>query len=185
MHQLVRAEHPDLVTISRQGFIQIQAYDKKREDAIKKSKMAGFEERVARQTGLRWLVEGMVCGDLSSIDPMTFGRTVNGKPLWVDLKEATKDFDQLRMKLASKQSVLVGHNLFMDLIYFYQCFFGKLPDSVEDFQSMIHHLFPLVIDTKYLATYHNDVANAKSGLEELDEELSKADVPVIGMDRYL
>lgn len=146
--------------------------------------MAGFEERVARQTGLRWLIEGMVRGDLSSINPITFGRVVNGKPFWIDLKEATKDFDQLRTKLTCKRSVLVGHNLFMDLVYFYQCFFGKLPDSVEDFQSIIHLLFPLIVDTKYLATYHNDVANAKSGLEELDEELSNADVPVIGMDRY-
>ena len=178
---MVRAEHPDLVTISKPGFIQIIAYDQKKEDAIKKSRMAGFDEKIARQVGLRWLVEGMVGGDLSKVDVVSFMRNATGEPFWIDLKEARRDFDQLRTKLSAKRTTLVGHNLFVDLVNFYQCFFGKLPDTVKEFQLVIHQLFPRIIDTKYLATYQGDASNAWSGLKELDQSLHKLTVPIFGM----
>ena len=180
VHQLVRAEHPDLVTVSKPGFIQIIAYDKKREDAIKKSKMLGFEEKITRQVGFRWIVEAMVGGDLSTLDPSTFSRNSKGEPFWVDLREVRRDFDHLRTKLSAKRTTLVGHNLFVDLVNFYQCFIGKLPDRVEEFQTAIHGLFPRVIDTKYLATYEGDSSNKWSGLKELDEDLKKLTAPVFG-----
>ena len=80
-----------------------------------------------------------------------------------------------------KHTVLVGHNLFLDLVYFYSTFFGPLPDRVGDFQHIIAGLFPLIFDTKYLAdTINNNSPLYKSSLEELDHELSKLPVPVIG-----
>lgn len=175
VHQLVRAEHPDLVTISRPGFIQIVAYEKEREDNVQKDRTRYFEEKLGKQIGLRWVVEAMVGGDLSGIDAQTLDHTVEGQS-----EAVTRAFNELRNELETKQTILVGHNVFLDLINFYRCFFGQLPDRVEDFQQTMHKLFPLIIDTKYIATH--DAVNpalSKSALEDLDNELSKLPVPVI------
>ena len=175
VHQLVRAENPDLVTISRPGFIQIVAFNQEREDLVKKDRNRYFEEKLSRQIGLRWIVEAMVGGDLSAIDPKTLETVVEGRS-----EEVIRAFDELRDQLKAKRTILVGHNVFLDLINFYKCFFGKLPDRVEDFKRIMHKLFPVVIDTKYLAT-HNVVNPelSRSALEDLDGELSKLPVPVI------
>lgn len=179
MHQLVRAEHPDLVSISRPGFIQIVKYDEKREDDLKKQKMEAFKEKVARQVGLRWIVEGMCGGSLDNINPIMFAKGIEGKPVWIDLRELKRAHEEVKENLRDKRAVLVGHNLFMDLVNFYKCFFGPLPDKVEDFQAIIHQLFPLVIDTKYMATHNNSDLNARSGLEELDADFHKMPIPLI------
>ena len=134
-----------------------------------------------RQIGLRWLVEAMVGGELGAIDPRIFARSPTGQPIFVDLEVITRQFHDLQHRLRQTRTVLVGHNLFMDLINFYKCFFGQLPDRVEDFQSIMNQLFPMIIDTKYLATHNSSNAtHARSSLEELDEELNQLPVPVIG-----
>ena len=179
VHQLVRAEYPDFVTVSRSGFIQIIAYDKGREDAIKVSKMKVFEGKLARQVGLRWVVEAMTGGNLDPIDPVSFIQPEDDKPIWVDVKKANAEFQELKDQLAKKRTVLVGHNVFMDLINFYKCFFGKLPDRVEDFSAIMHRLFPLIVDTKYMATHQSTEINARSGLDELDLDLAKLPIPAI------
>ena len=181
MYQILRSEHPELVALPKYGFLQITPYDKKRENAIKEQKQAAFKEKLSRQTGLRWIIEAMVGGDLSGINVMNFARTSQGQAHWIDLKEFQHDFDELRAKLSSKRTILVGHNLFMDLIYLYHTFLGILPAQVEDFQQTIHQLFPFIVDTKYLATQNNVDSNAKSGLEELNQEMEKVPVPLIGM----
>lgn len=180
MHQLIRAEHPDLVSISRPGFIQIVKYDEKREDGIKKQKMEAFKEKVARQVGLRWIVEAMCGGSLDNINPIMFAKGIEGKPVWIDLRELKRAHEEVKGNLREKRAVLVGHNLFMDLVNFYKCFLGPLPDKVEDFQAIIHQLFPLVIDTKYMATHNSSDINARSGLEELDADFHKMPIPIIG-----
>lgn len=171
----MRAEYPGFVTISRPGFIQIIGYEKEREEAVQKSRNILFEEKMARQLGLRWLVEGMVGGDLTPIIPWNF-QPEHPKP-----KVPKEQFVNLFDRLKEKRTILVGHNVFLDLIYFYASFFGKLPDQVEDFQRKIHELFPMIIDTKYLATHDSaNPAIAKSSLEELDRELAKLVVPLAG-----
>ncbi|MCJ1436352.1 hypothetical protein MMC27_005731 [Xylographa pallens] len=180
VHQLVRAEFPEFVSISRPGFIQIILYDKAREDALQKTKMKGFEEKLARQVGLRWLVEGMVGGNLNKIDPISFASCLDGNPVWLDLKELQREFNEVQAKLSKQRTVLIGHNLFMDLINFYKCFFGALPDTLAEFQELIHGLFPLIVDTKYMSTHNNSNINARSGLDELDADLHKMSIPTIG-----
>ncbi|KAL9015273.1 MAG: hypothetical protein Q9173_000071 [Seirophora scorigena] len=175
VHHYIETEHPDLVTITRQGFIQIVAYDQEREDATQEYRKNVFEEKVAKQIGLRWLVEAICGGDLSAINPHSFYTTNK-----VRREKVAADFISVRKQLKGKSTVLVGHNLFLDLIYFHACFFGPLPDQVEDFQWMIHGLFPRIIDTKYLATHNMaNPALARSSLEELDEKLSNHLEPVI------
>ena len=138
-----------------------------------------FERDLGRQIGLRWPVEAMVGGDLAGLDLNEVSVHVDGRQQVV-----TQQVTNLKIRLRGKRTVLVGHNVFLDLMYFYKCFFGTLPDRVEDFQLVIHELFPIVIDTKYLATHNRDnPAMANSSLEQLDVELAKLPfdkVPVIG-----
>ncbi|KAF8455386.1 ribonuclease H-like domain-containing protein [Terfezia claveryi] len=62
-----------------------------------------------------------------------------------------------------RKIVLVGHNCFMDLLHLYNCFIGKLPEKVEEFAELMSKSFPILIDTKYLATYGDDSTTANSG----------------------
>ncbi len=179
VHQYIRTEHPDLTTASRLGFIQISAHDQERQDAEKQHRAKTFEERLARQVGLRWLVEAMQGGDLTGINADNFGPVTESRkgPL-------TSKFNSVRSRLRGHSTVLVGHNLFLDLMYLYACFFGPLPDKVEDFQRIIHDLFPRIIDTKYLAA-HNDPGTTSFNLEELDRLLSQQAQPVIGTKQIM
>lgn len=137
-----------------------------------------FERDLGRQIGLRWPMEAMVSGDLSGLNPNEFLVYVEGRQELV-----VQQVNDLKAALRGKRTVIVGHNVFMDLMYFYKCFFSALPDKVEDFQRIIHDLFPVVIDTKYLATHNRDnPAMANSSLEQLDVELTRLPfdkVPVI------
>ena len=179
MHQIVR-KHPELVAVSRQSFIQIIDHDEEREKNFQSRRKMYFERDLGRQIGLRWPIEAMVGGDLAGLDP-------NDSPVYVDGRQEAiiQKVVNLKARLRGKRTVLVGHNVLLDLMYFYKCFFGTLPDRVEDFQRVIHELFPVVIDTKYLATHNRDnPAMANSSLEQLDLELAKLPfekVPVIGM----
>lgn len=177
IHQYIRAEHPDLVTVTRTGFIQILPYVKEREDANQQYRDKAFEERLTKQIGLRWLVEAICGNDLSAIDAHSFYTTQKTRQ-----ERAAAEFISVRELLKGNSTVLVGHNLFLDLIYFHACFFGPLPDKVEDFQRTIHEMFPRIIDTKYLATHNIEPpALAGSSLEELDMRFSKQEEPVLGM----
>ncbi|KAL9612774.1 MAG: hypothetical protein Q9167_002659 [Letrouitia subvulpina] len=176
VHQVIRAEYPDLVTTSRPGFIQVRRFDKQREDSLQVSRNKRFEERLARSIGLRWLVDAMGDGDLTAIEPENVIQGTDVKPL----EEEIFRFIEVRKRLRSQRSVLVGHNVFLDLINFYACFFGQLPDRVEDFLSVMHNIFPLIIDTKYLATQGKANAElARSSLEDLWLEVSEVEAPVI------
>ena len=129
---------------------------------------------------MRWLVEAMVGGDLSGIDVRSFARSTTGEAIFVNLEAVRSQLTTLQDQLKGRRTVLVGHNLFTDLLYFYQCFFGPLPDKVEDFQRTIHALFPTVIDTKYLATHNCGSISLKSSLEEIEEDLRSLSVPILG-----
>lgn len=172
VHQFVRTTYPDLVTVSRHGFIQVIPYDEAREDSNRARRDLVFEQKMEAQIGLRWPVEALAKGNLEGLTANSF---LGDK---VDVAGALSD---LKATLRAKETTLVGHNPFMDLVYLYQCFFGPLPELVEDFQEAMHELFPVIIDTKYIAT-RDEVfpALAKSSLQELDDQLSAQKFPIIG-----
>ncbi|KAL8948511.1 MAG: hypothetical protein Q9222_005314 [Ikaeria aurantiellina] len=145
VHQYIRAEHPDLVTISKPGFVQIVACDKEREDAEEERRNRTFEEKLIKQIGLRWLIEAIHGGDLSALNQTHSASAGRIMPEPLSTKYAS-----LWKQLQGVSTTIVGHNLFSDLIYFYACFIGPLPDKIEDFQQTIHTLFPRIIDTKPL-----------------------------------
>jgi poly(A)-specific ribonuclease len=51
----------------------------------------------------------------------------------------------------SNQFVVVGHNMFLDLLHFYDKFYKRLPQELPEFVKETNQLFPQVMDTKYIA----------------------------------
>lgn len=121
----------------------------------------------------------MAGGDLSGLDPKWFRVNENNEPVFSDLGAIKKTIKELQEALKKKSHILVGHNLFIDLIFIYQTFFGTLPDQVTDFNKCVHELFPKVFDTKYLATQAGSSMRTKSGLKDLCDELKDRHNPFI------
>lgn len=174
VHQLVRSEFPNLVSIGKSTFVQIIEYDKEREQNVLGHRMTQLRERIYSQMGFRWLVEAMIGGDVSKLSPPSL---VGSPPRGGG--NALERCEELRARLKAKRLILVGHNLFTDLVNFYNCFFGSLPATVEEFLSAVHELFPIIIDTKYLATYDCGSELPSSMLTEIDEKLTSRRMPFI------
>jgi poly(A)-specific ribonuclease len=179
VHQLVRAEFTDLNSLGKPDFIQIVPLDEEREKQYRTQRKKKIKEQIDQQTGFRWVVEAMIGGDLSRLDPLSFAMNANGDAEFVDLRYIKDQFFRAAEGLRHKPRVLVGHNMFTDLMYFYRTFIGELPETVSEWQTTIHELFPLIIDTKYLATHECGDINPFSSLEEIEEKLRWQRIPEI------
>lgn len=122
----------------------------------------------------------MTGGDLSGIPSTWFSEESDSKPE-LGQKIVDKEFDKIKTKLKNKEHVIVGHNLFTDLVFLYKTFIGPLPKQVEDFQERIRSIFPIVIDTKYLATEgHGSMSTVmRKSLSELLEPFKTVHTPLI------
>ncbi|KAL4955008.1 ribonuclease H-like domain-containing protein [Aspergillus filifer] len=184
VHQLVEVEYPDFVTVGRPAFVQILDYDEERENAVREKRVQRIRELTWKETGFRWVAESLAGGDLTNLSPNYFpGFRSNQAPIeqGASLNEFVDDF---KKRLRTRRPVLVGHNLFADLIYFFRCFFGPLPEQVEDFQSMVHEHFPVLIDTKYLATHDCGSMNPTSSLQELNDKLMRLPKPEMSLHHH-
>lgn len=176
VHTLVKYEYPSLKSRGLPDCVQIE---KRNGGAMRyDQRMRESKFRIRKHVGFRWIVEALVGGDVN-LEASTF------EPLLGDDRdlaiEAKSLMQRLKSRLKEDRPILVGHNCFTDLIYFYQCFLGPLPDKVDEFISLIHEAFPIVIDTKYLATQDWHAENPSSSLEELSRTLAKIRTPRIGM----
>jgi poly(A)-specific ribonuclease len=180
VHQLVRAEFPDVVAMGRADHIKIIDYDAVRESEHARRQKNRVKDQIVGQTGFRWVIEAMGNGDLDSIDPMSFAKNVDGISTAADLDHIKSKFHRALMRLKDRQGVLVGHNMFTDLVYLYHTFIGPLPDTLKEFCALTHELFPRIVDTKYLATYAGGDLNRSPPLEEIAEEYATQPLPDIG-----
>ena len=55
---------------------------------------------------------------------------------------------QNRTVISESGKPLIGHNCFLDLVKLFHQFFNHLPVKYKDFKKQIHHLFPIIFDTK-------------------------------------
>ena len=175
VHPLTLREYPNLKTITKPGgFIQILIRDNEKEKESQAVRNESYERRLATAKGLRWPIEALARGDLSSINSKVIPAPLH------ELEATRKTFEHLRETLKDKRTVLVGHNVFMDLMYLYACFFGPLPSTVTQFSKEISKLFPNVIDTKYMATHNSlNVSLEQSSLPELSLKLEHTPSPKI------
>ncbi|KAF2150574.1 CAF1-domain-containing protein [Myriangium duriaei CBS 260.36] len=179
VHQTIRQDYPQLVTIPRRGVIQVSRLDEEREAAVRRSKLKDTKSRIYRQTGFRWVIEAIAGRTLKYIELDTF--TTNEEngfttPANFDIKAR---FQRCQHLLYKRPKPVVGHNLFLDLIYLYRTFIGQLPERVDDFAAQIHELFPIVVDTKYLATHECGDINPMSSLQQLAEQMDAQQSPLI------
>lgn len=142
MHQLVRREFPGLVSFSRDKCIGVARYNSFKEEAAARVKQKCLDEQLSRQIGFRWIVEAMTRGNLSGMDYDSLARGKMGESIFVDKEALSREMNRIKSLLMNRPTVLVGHNLFTDLVYLHRTFLGPLPDMVEDFQRDMHKLFP-------------------------------------------
>ncbi|KAF2821557.1 CAF1-domain-containing protein [Ophiobolus disseminans] len=177
VHQLVRAEFPDLVSIGRAECIRIVDHDPVREADNNRRIKNRVKEQIARQTGFRWIFEALTSGDVDSAESLYAARS--GSVMGADAHDVRDRYDRAIERLKSRQPVLVGHNMFTDIVYLYRTFVGELPDTLQGFNEAIHDLFPKIVDTKYLATHAEGDLNASPTLQEIAEGLGDQPLPVI------
>jgi poly(A)-specific ribonuclease len=171
VHQLVRAEFPDAVAIGRNDCIRILPFDAVREADNTRRIKTRVKEQIARQTGFRWIFEALVGGE------------INNDLLYVLRSNGPSDhrdrFDRALARLKKHRPVIVGHNMFTDIVYLYRTFVGPLPDTLEVFNEKLHELCPRIVDTKYLATHDEGDLNASPTLEDIAKGLQKQHLPTI------
>ncbi|XP_043272276.1 pre-piRNA 3'-exonuclease trimmer-like isoform X2 [Venturia canescens] len=60
-------------------------------------------------------------------------------------------FSKVFKLISSLKKPIVGHNLFLDLMFMHKQFYLPLPENYETFKKNVNRLFPLVYDTKFLS----------------------------------
>lgn len=185
VHQIVRADYPDLQSHSGQDYVTIDKKDEQAQSAERQQTQRRLNRALFNNIGFRWLTEAMAAGDLSHIDIGAVGSEISGEKIHQTevLEERLNTF---RKVLAEKPRVLVGHNCFMDLVFIYRYFYGALPDTVDEFQELLHGLFPVIVDTKFLSTSGPDAFHFRnSQLWQIEEALANDENPVIGESAQL
>jgi poly(A)-specific ribonuclease len=128
VHQLVRAEYPDLVSIGRSECVRIVYYDSEREANNNRRIKNRVQEQIARQIGFRWIFEALARGDVEKADPLYLSQT-RGGVVTAGSQDIRDRYDRAIERLRKRQPVLVGHNMFTDIVYLYRTFVGQLPVS--------------------------------------------------------
>jgi len=101
------------------------------------------------------------------------------------LIDKMKGFSKLLQFISDSGKPLIGHNCFLDLVKLFHQFFNHLPVKYKDFKKQIHHLFPIIFDTKNIclnvqkeiSKVHPELEHVftSSNLNELHETLVQRD----------
>lgn len=182
VHQVVGKDYPDLTSRSdRGGFVQITHSNPEKDKLAREGRLKQATAYLAKDVGFRWIIEALVGGDLSDLNPLVFAPLMPLEPPpGCRLEELTH---RLKERLKANRAVMIGHNCLTDLVYIYRCFIGRLPATVEEFQTAINGLFPVVVDTKYMATHGCSSMNPASSLEEENRNVAKLSIPKISMSK--
>lgn len=137
VHQLVRAEFPDLVTMGRSECVRIIHLDPLREAENVRKMKTRVNESILRQTGFRWVFEALAKnGNIDRTELLYVART-SGMASAADTQAIRNRYDRAIERLKTKQPVLVGHNMFTDIVYFYRTFVGPLPVCNQEIPSVL------------------------------------------------
>ena len=179
VHQIVRSDFPELVSISLLDSIKIKPKSISSLGVDDEQWRRITASAISMQTGFRWVTEALGAGNLDELDPKLCGRHIAAEPDQSNLKAFTTRLREIVSTCVQNPKILVGHNCFIDLIYFYRFFYGDLPETVEAFQAAVHATFPLVLDTKYMVTASDDTRFRSAQLWQVDQAFSKQDKPTI------
>lgn len=78
------------------------------------------------------------------------------------------------MLIEYKKPMIIHHGIF-DLMMMYQQFIDDLPNSIVEFKDTVVDLFPMIIDTRYLALRHPELVThiSSAKLEELFKSVDR------------
>lgn len=184
-HQIVRSEYPKLKTQGMGQFVQVTNLSAEQQPNEQELKAEAREREIANAVGFRWILEAIMGANISRL-PHSYVRSA------FDEGEEPKDCDafikDLQAQLRNQSRAIVGHNCLTDVINMYRCFIGDLPESVDEFRRELHDLFPMILDTKYLATIGSK-RWANTSLRAVEEDLRTEGKPQLHLpsafDRYL
>ncbi|ODM94983.1 Poly(A)-specific ribonuclease PARN [Orchesella cincta] len=60
-------------------------------------------------------------------------------------------FSKIIEAIREARKPVIGHNILNDILFTIHLFWSDLPESYEEFKRIVHDLFPVVYDTKFLA----------------------------------
>jgi poly(A)-specific ribonuclease len=124
VHQLIRAEYPELVSMGRSECVRIINFDPVREADNNRRIKSRVKEQINRQSGFRWVFEALAQGNLDHAEPLYVAGNITA-----DSHNVRDRYDRAVERLRTRQPVLVGHNMFTDIVYLYRTFVGELPVS--------------------------------------------------------
>ncbi len=129
--------------------------------------------RVAAEVGLRWVVEALVGGlRLRGAAGRGPARRPQGQRRAAGGGGAAAG--------GERRPVLVGHGLFGDVIYLCENFLWELPATVEEFGGMLSDVWPMAVDTEYMASQWFTVDGAETAsLGQVEEALCEQEEPVM------
>jgi hypothetical protein len=123
---------------------------------------------------------------LDFLDTLPIEYLIHGKVAdrQVAIAQMAEKLKRLQDKLTTKQRpILIGHNSLYDLCFIYHSFHGPLPSTIEEFGGEIRHLFPKIVDTKFLARRKgNHSMLADDTLAELFQSAMKLCMPRVIKD---
>ncbi|KAK3931125.1 Poly(A)-specific ribonuclease PARN [Frankliniella fusca] len=70
---------------------------------------------------------------------------------WKEFDEAV-GLSHLIKAISESGKLLVAHNCFLDICHLVNRFRYPLPPKYENFKEIVHHIFPRIIDTKFMST---------------------------------
>ncbi|ORX52687.1 CAF1-domain-containing protein [Hesseltinella vesiculosa] len=77
-------------------------------------------------------------------------------------------FRQVIDWMTSSKKPLVGHNMLLDVAHVIGQFIQPLPDTKEEFKVLAHNMFPIMVDTKFLATCVPELSEVITGSTDLE-----------------
>ncbi|KAI1167979.1 CAF1-domain-containing protein [Nemania serpens] len=190
IHQLLQQEFPFLVAMMAPGGHMIVVWANPGQPTRLQQRNT---EEVNKYIGIRNVIDALAGGDfaqnikLSWLPAYVYNwgmAQVHGsnRPGFTD----ASNMRQVEAILKSQSPIIVGHNLIHDLAFIYQTFFGQLPDTLDEFLSAIHKLFPRIIDTKYMFMKSQPRGDPSVSLKDLHKLCSRNQFPIIqSTDNFL
>lgn len=67
------------------------------------------------------------------------------------LVEYELGFSRVIELIIKAKKPMIGHNMFLDVMYLYQHFIADLPETLDEFINNYSYYFPMTFDTKAMA----------------------------------
>jgi len=98
-----------------------------------------------------------------------------------ELKELEEAFGFAKVisLLSNSHKLVVGHNMYLDLLHVIHQFIFPLPKEYKEFKRLVQTVFPIIIDTKHMASSAllSNVVSSSTSLGDLYETLTRLNQP--------